>query len=79
MQAGLQNGRAANKYKLQEAKSQQKNWPAAEPLRKCFRCLAYLSSADRQAILQILQETKPGLARSWKAAGPVAANSRYEH
>jgi hypothetical protein len=38
------------------------------------RDFAHLPPADRQAILEILQETKPALARSWKAAQPVAAN-----
>ena len=38
------------------------------------RDFVHLIPADRQAILEILQETKPGLARSWKAADPVAVN-----
>jgi hypothetical protein len=43
------------------------------------RDFAHLSPTDRQAILEILQETKPGLARSWKAGRRVAAHSSYEH
>ncbi len=35
---------------------------------------ARLSAGDRQAIVEILKETKPGLAASWKPANPVAAN-----
>jgi hypothetical protein len=35
---------------------------------------ASLSAADRQAIVEILKETKPSLAGSWKAAHRVAAN-----
>ena len=33
-----------------------------------------LSAADRRAILEILKETKPSLAASWKDGQPVAAN-----
>ncbi|HUE16779.1 MAG TPA: hypothetical protein VMR25_21565 [Planctomycetaceae bacterium] len=35
---------------------------------------ARLSAADRRAIVEILKETKPGLAASWKPVNPVAAN-----
>lgn len=35
---------------------------------------AGLSPADRQAIVEILKETKPQLAASWKHVNPVAAN-----
>jgi hypothetical protein len=38
------------------------------------RDFAHLTPADRQAVLEILQETKPGLAGLWKPAGAVAAN-----
>ncbi len=36
------------------------------------REFAHLSAADRRAILEILKETKPDLAASWKLAAPVA-------
>jgi hypothetical protein len=35
------------------------------------RDFAHLSAADRRAILEILKETKPDLAASWKPATPV--------
>jgi hypothetical protein len=35
---------------------------------------SHLSATDRQAILEILKETKPALAGSWKPVTPVAAN-----
>jgi hypothetical protein len=35
---------------------------------------ARLFAADRQSIVEILKETKPGLAASWKPVNPVAAN-----
>ena len=38
------------------------------------RDFTHLTPADRQAILEILKETKPALAGSWKATQPVAAN-----
>jgi hypothetical protein len=37
------------------------------------RDFAHLSAADRQAILEILQATKPGLPAYWKTATRVAA------
>ena len=33
-----------------------------------------ISAADRRAIVEILKETKPGLAASWKPVNPIAAN-----
>jgi hypothetical protein len=38
------------------------------------RDFAHLTPADRRAILEILKQTKPGLAGSWKAVDRVAAN-----
>jgi hypothetical protein len=38
------------------------------------RDFTHLTPADRRAILEILKETKPALAGSWKATQPVAAN-----
>lgn len=37
------------------------------------RAFAHLSPADRQAIFEILKETKPELAASWKPATPVTS------